>query len=75
LTRKEALKLIADLLVELEGVQQEIDEDTRIEELPMDSLALLNFGATLEERCDVLMNDREFLDYETIGDVIDWLCN
>lgn len=77
-SRADVFRTLQNYLV-IEGVEETsvhaMTEETTVEELGLDSLSLLNIGVEMEHEYGKQMDDRMFLSYKKLGDIVSWICN
>ena len=62
--------IIADQL----GIDENIvSEDTTLEDLGADSLALVELVMSVEEEFDIQIEDEQMENFKTVGDVLDYI--
>jgi len=63
---------VLNALVEVTGRERErLTDDSRLKELGIDSMDLLEVGAILEQEFEVELDIEDFVDIETLGDAIE----
>ena len=64
------------IIVEQLGIDEDtITEDTTLEDIGTDSLALVELVMTVEEEFDIEIKDEDMESLKTVGDVLDYIAN
>ncbi len=66
----EIMEIIADVL---ELTPDEIDEETRLEDIIADELSLTDIASALEDQYSIEISDEALESFSTIGDVISFV--
>lgn len=68
------LEKLTTILADQLGIEENaISEDTALEELGADSLALVEMVMSVEEEFDIQIEDEDMEKFKTVGDVLDYI--
>ncbi len=68
------LEKLSSIIADQLGIEQDIiTEDTTLEDLGADSLALVELVMSVEEEFDIEIQDEDMEKFKSVGDVLDYI--
>ena len=68
------LEKLSTIMADQLGIEDSvISEDTTLEDLGADSLALVELVMSVEEEFDIQIDDEDMEKFKTVGDVLDYI--